>query len=106
MENKDIWLSILSYANQSGMSISTIRRHIKSGQLESKLDDGKYFIKVGAQDKFDLKSDGNLEIENKVLQDRLKRLSEELNDLKTLVLLYESRAGFNPENQLPEIPKA
>ncbi|MEI6079183.1 MAG: hypothetical protein WCQ53_00905 [bacterium] len=38
------WLPITEYSLKNGISISTIRRKIKNKTLESKIENGKYFI--------------------------------------------------------------
>ncbi len=38
------WLPLNDYANRYKLSVSTVRRRIKSQKVEFKLDDGKYFI--------------------------------------------------------------
>lgn len=43
----DTWLSLNEYANRHQVSISTLRRRIKSNKIKYKLDDGKYFLLEG-----------------------------------------------------------
>lgn len=38
------WLPLLNYSTKYSVSLSTLRRRIKSGSIEFKLDQGKYFI--------------------------------------------------------------
>lgn len=38
------WLPLNDYANRHRLSVSTVRRRIKSQKIQFKLDDGKYFI--------------------------------------------------------------
>lgn len=38
------WLPLNDYANRYKLSVSTVRRRIKSQKVQFKLDDGKYFI--------------------------------------------------------------
>lgn len=38
------WLPINDYANRYRLSVSTVRRRIKSQKVKFKLDEGKYFI--------------------------------------------------------------
>jgi hypothetical protein len=40
----DAWLPITEFSVRSGMSLSTIRRKIKSNSIQFKVDKGKYFI--------------------------------------------------------------
>lgn len=39
-----MWLSLTEYSNKHKVSISTLRRKIKSTDIEFRLDDGKYMI--------------------------------------------------------------
>ncbi|MGE4132880.1 MAG: hypothetical protein AB7F86_14665 [Bdellovibrionales bacterium] len=39
------WLSLIEYSNKYRVSLSTLRRRIKSGELEYRFTDGKYLIK-------------------------------------------------------------
>jgi hypothetical protein len=39
------WLPLTEYALRSGMSISTLRRKIKSNSIEFKMEEGRYLIK-------------------------------------------------------------
>ena len=44
MNQDGIWLPILEYANVKNISISTVRRGIKSGRFKYKEENGKYLI--------------------------------------------------------------
>lgn len=39
-----MWLSLTEYSNKHNVSISTLRRKIKSTEVEFRLDEGKYMI--------------------------------------------------------------
>ena len=39
-----MWLALHEYANKHQVSVSTLRRRIKSNKIQFKLDDGKYFL--------------------------------------------------------------
>lgn len=41
----DHWLPLTEYALRSGMSISTLRRKIKSNTIEYKMEEGRYLIR-------------------------------------------------------------
>lgn len=41
----DRWIPLTQYAMEEGVSISTLRRKIKSNTIEFKLDNGRYLIK-------------------------------------------------------------
>ncbi len=42
-----IWLPLMEYSNKYRVSLSTLRRRIKAGEIEYKFADGKYLIKDG-----------------------------------------------------------
>ena len=39
------WIPLTEYSRTHGLSISTLRRRIKAGEIEYKLEDGKYMLK-------------------------------------------------------------
>ena len=88
-----IWLSVVEYANYKNISISTIRRSIKSGHLTHKEVGGKYFIWTK-----EIVTNAQQEIEKMRKENR--DLKEEINDLKMLLLVYENRST----EELPPIP--
>lgn len=91
-----IWLSILEYSNFRGISVSTIRRYIKSSRVKFKKEDGKYLIFV-TRERFNQKTTTKVEmVDNKFYEEELNQLKNELRilkeeneDLKMLVHLYE-----------------
>ena len=93
------WLAILEYAHKTGKSISTLRRYIKSGKVEYKLEGGKYFILFDESNLLKTNSQAN---EAKELEQALKKKEDEINELKMLINLYESR--LNKSEEPPEIP--
>lgn len=114
----DSWLALNEYANKYQVSISTLRRRIKSNKIKYKLAEGKYFLQedgdetmltepamthqgVGA--KVAVNSSESIST-TKLLLDELKRayldslqskedqilyLKQQVSDLKTLVMLLE-----------------
>lgn len=103
------WIDINDYSRLKNISISTIRRRIKSGQVVHQFVDGKYFIQVTDEEMLDTNVDSGFKVENDRLRDRMARLQEELDDLKTLISVYESQnpsysAGEKNSEQPPEIP--
>lgn len=73
----------MDYAMKNGVSLSTLRRYIKSGKVQFKSENGKYLI----LSKESATSDwlvSNLELE-------LKKAQEEIAELKMLVAIYEER---------------
>ncbi|AUO00123.1 hypothetical protein DOM21_00105 [Bacteriovorax stolpii] len=101
MNQEGIWLSILDYANVKKVSISTIRRSIKSGHIKYKEENGKYFIwtrEITVQ-----KEELALKLEVEFLKKRNRELEEEINDLKMLLSVYEHNAQAETLPPLPEI---
>ena len=47
MLNTQIWLTLIEYSNKYHVSLSTLRRRIKAGEVEYKFSDGKYLIRDG-----------------------------------------------------------
>lgn len=77
------WIPLMDYAMKNGVSLSTLRRYIKSGKVQFKSENGKYLI----LSKESATSDwlvSNLELE-------LKKAQEEIAELKMLVAIYEER---------------
>ena len=44
MTTTDSWLPLAEYSIKKNVSISTLRRRIKSGEVKFRFDDGKYFL--------------------------------------------------------------
>lgn len=49
----DRWIPITQYAIEEGVSVSTLRRKIKSNSIEYRLDNGRYLIHSNASPKAD-----------------------------------------------------
>jgi hypothetical protein len=77
------WIPLIEYALKKGVSLSTLRRHIKAGKIPFKVDDGRYLL-------FDDSSEQNSPSMVR-LQDDLQRAQEEIAELKTLIALYEEK---------------
>ena len=104
-----VWLSITDYSLYKKVSISTIRRHIKSNILKHKEEDGKYLIYVASSDRIRLREEEEtlrLRLENETLKSQLRQLREENSELRMLVNLYEQKvpASINLAEP-PELPE-
>ncbi|HLW56515.1 MAG TPA: hypothetical protein VKY27_03965 [Bacteriovoracaceae bacterium] len=98
-----VWLSISDYSRYKNVSISTIRRHIKSNILKYKEENGKYFIYVPSAERVKVKEEEELlraKLEIELLKTQMRQLQEENNELKMLVELYEGS-----QNQPPVLPQ-
>lgn len=113
------WIALNDYANKYQVSISTLRRRIKSNKIRYKLEDGKYLLSDNADEvvrsqgaeahsEYDsMESTATLENNfsmSRLLLDELKRayldslqgkedqilyLKQQVSDLKTLVMFLE-----------------
>jgi len=109
-ENDGVWLSILEYAQFKKISVSTIRRYIKSNRVNTKQIKGKFFIFV-SHDRYKKPIEVNdrellkLKLEVQELKLKLKIIEEENNDLKMLVHLYEQSEEKSKSEFLPQLPE-
>lgn len=108
--NEGVWLSITDYSRYKNVSISTIRRHIKTNIVRYKEENGKYFIYTPSSDKVRLKvEEENLKskLEVEFLRTQIRQLQEENNELRMLVEIYERDNKKNSTilDQPPELPK-
>lgn len=115
----ETWIALNDYANKHQVSISTLRRRIKSNKIRYKLEDGKYLLsdqeasEVSSQgsEAFPEQTEGAAAQMNeagysmsRLLLDELKRayldslqgkedqilyLKQQVSDLKTLVMFLE-----------------
>lgn len=96
------WVPLIEFAMKRGVSLSTLRRYIKTNRIAHKMMGGKYFIlddgeiavrpyhrsEDQVQPTFIPESTDN-PTQLKKLEKELKRAREEIAELKTLVALYE-----------------
>jgi len=103
-----VWLTITDYSAYKKVSISTIRRHLKSKILQSRVEDGKYFIYVPSSEKVKKKEEEEilrLKLEIDLLRRQWREAREELSELRMLVDLYETNPHKNnTKENPPEIP--
>lgn len=100
-----VWLSINDYSRYKNVSISTIRRHIKTNILKHKEENGKYFIYVPSTEKLRLREEEEIlkvRLELELLRSKLRQLREENNELKMLVDIYEKDTKKNMT--IPDLP--
>lgn len=91
-KTKGNWFTLIEYSLLKDISISTIRRKIKSGELEYKITRGKYLIR-GSNDNIDIGASYIIEIkrENDYLRNEVNKLREEIQDLIMLGKMYEKK---------------
>lgn len=86
------WLSLMEYATRNSVSLSTLRRQIKSGKLEHRTEGGRYLLwqalGAGAVAAPHLTESD----ETAQLRIQLKKAREEIAELKTLLAFYEEQS--------------
>jgi hypothetical protein len=103
-----VWLSITDYSSYKKVSISTIRRHIKSNLLKYREENGKYFIYVPSAERIRVREDEVLlkvRLENELLKTQVRQLREENNELRMLVDIYEKQTKLSRVETPPELPQ-
>jgi hypothetical protein len=83
------WLSLMEFATRNSVSISTLRRQIKGGKLQSRTEGGRYLLWHDGNQPAASKSDLLPRIAELELQ--LKKAREEIAELKTLLAFYEEQ---------------
>ena len=107
--DKNQWVSIFEYSRLNGVSISTIRRNIKSNKIPYQKINGKYLLEskqscqaVDQKCREELKS--KLEMERLKIENRL--LTEKVYELQMLVKIYEGQIRAREEQlALPDLPE-
>src|SRR4051812_39569036 len=118
------WVPLMDYAMKTGISLSTLRRHIKANKIRYKLEDGRYLLEYrGGADRglppqpqaqppkqkqpasqaavaqpTPQSSDSALvaQLQARVsrMSQELKKAHEEIAELKTLIAFYEETMGM------------
>lgn len=105
MQIEGLWLSISEYSQLKNISVSTVRRYIKSERVKFKKENGKFLIFISEENYSKHKSNDAELLEAKLkvqeLELQLKALRLENDELKMLVDLYE---GQTKNEQPPELP--
>lgn len=101
MSTEPRWLSIMDYAVKNDVSLSTIRRYIKSNKIHYRMEHGKYFLRdeappagifSGADASMSAAASSAL-LEDRVeaLERRFNDALEQISELKMLVAIYEEK---------------
>jgi hypothetical protein len=87
------WLPLMDYAIKRGISLSTLRRHIKANKVTYKVENGRYLLwDDGQSSSFDeLDETSTLQIALHKVEKDLQRAQEEIAELKMLIALYEEK---------------
>lgn len=89
------WVPLVDYAARTGVSMSTLRRHIKSKKIPFKIENGRYLILDREAGSFSPSSAKSAAPELNPAGE-LQRAYEEIAELKTLIALYEEKMQQRP----------
>jgi hypothetical protein len=87
------WISLMEYAIKKGISLSTLRRHIKANKIPYKVENGRYLLLDDEKKGFEesREQSANLLLAITQLEMDLQRAREEIAELKTLIAFYEEK---------------
>jgi hypothetical protein len=99
------WLPLLEYSVKTGVSLSTLRRYIKSGRIDFRLEEGRYLLPFhglvnnheseGSKDASWAAPDSQ-KAQLARLETELRKVREENAELRMLVALYEETLSSGP----------
>jgi len=93
----DHWIPLVEFSVRTGISLSTLRRYIKSNKIPWKLVEGRYLVqddgslKALRKKSIPLATPKDTESRLKHLEKELIAAHEEIGELKSLVALYEEK---------------
>ena len=91
--SEENWVPLLEYAVRKGVSLSTLRRHIKSNKVRFKVEDGRYLLFESHT-----KSPPPEQNQLSLLETRLRKAQEEIAEMRMLIALYEEKIStLRPE---------
>ncbi len=96
----------MEYAVQTGVSLSTLRRYIKAGKIEYRIEKGRYLIGHSepvakpVEQPSAAAATGASSDRISSLERDLKKAREEIGELKTLIALYEEGISHPPQSPL------
>ena len=106
------WLPLMEYAIKNSVSLSTLRRYIKAGKVEYRLEEGRYLIwdtqerssGSDAQESFAGVSapvtwSGSTPSDASTVNAQLRDAQEEIAELKMLVAIYEEQLALASHDQ-------
>jgi hypothetical protein len=110
------WIPLMDYAIKKGISLSTLRRHIKANKIVYRVENGRYLLQdesvpdirpaVPRSQQLQT-SDHSQSFEDsaqvRALRQELQRAREEIAELKTLIAFYEEgpQASLSPRANPP-----
>jgi hypothetical protein len=98
--DSDNWIPLVEFSVKKGISLSTLRRYIKSNKIPWKLLEGRYLVlddgTFTAPRNHDPRlnlpaSSGDMDARVKNIEQALNAANEEIAELKTLVAFYEEK---------------
>ncbi len=97
------WLTLVDYAARKGVSLSTLRRYIKSQRIQYRIENGRYLIPENALTLDFVSAPAHAiplrpgvsaeQAEIERLRAALQRANEEVTELKMLIAVYEDAAN-------------
>lgn len=106
-ETNGSWRPLVEYSLKKGVSLSTLRRYIKAGKLQYRVENGRYLLFDGESNaapeaamgaaasatgaRAALPETAQLRSEADRLRLELQRAREEIAELKTLIAFYEEQ---------------
>ncbi len=108
--SQDHWVPLVEFSVKKGISLSTLRRYIKSNKILWKLKEGRYLVlddgslqapRKHLPDQLDPAVSKKKDVESrlKTLEAELQAANEELAELKTLVAFYEEKWSQIPNKK-------
>ena len=90
------WMPLMEYAMKKGVSLSTLRRYIKSYKVQYKVEGGRYMLFDEAGNSPMIGQTGLVNQEPAPiltlhLSNELQKAKEEIAELKMLIALYEEK---------------
>ena len=95
------WIPLVEFSVQKGISLSTLRRYIKSNKIPWKLLEGRYLVlddgtfvaprNHTGQSSDSFSNHADVESRIKLLEESLLAANEEIAELKTLLAFYEEK---------------
>jgi hypothetical protein len=84
------WISLMDYAMRSGVSLSTLRRHIKANKLVYRVENGRYLL-LNPDSCTDHSAVTEDQQDALLTKAELQRAREEISELRMLIALYEEK---------------
>lgn len=87
------WIPLMEYAVKKGISLSTLRRHIKAEKIPYRLENGRYLLldlDSGVGEYLAISSE-RVSVPSPSLVNDLMKAKEEIAELKTLIAFYEEK---------------